>query len=203
MQRLDEAVRRNVVSGFFDTVHWLRRVRQMKEAKNSSRMTAVPQFTVPEIFVEEDTSALEEPAGDTVEPSPVVGPSVLSPIDTGGPLRLSIDDIDSVSLPDGRSRSNSIQITPTSSPTRARHQSLSAHRPSDSNVSDISGNWHFATALAPVSRPSSPGDGTEKPSRKRKNSSVSAQNAMEAFDNSAWGESIRRSFTLRRPSRDL
>lgn len=181
----------------------MRILRRMKEAKNSARMTAVPQFTVPEIFVEEDTSAVEEQAGDTLKTSPIIAPAVLSPISTGGSLRLSIDDVDPVSPPDGRIRSNSIQITPTSSPTRAHRPSLSAYRPSDSNLSDISGNWHLATALAPVSRPSSPGDGTEPPSRRRKNSSVSVQNAMEAFDNSAWGVSIRRSFTLRRPSRDL
>ncbi len=35
----------------------------------------------------------------------------------------------------------------------------------------------------------------------RRGSSVSAENVLEVLDNSAWGESIRRSFTTRRPER--
>lgn len=33
----------------------------------------------------------------------------------------------------------------------------------------------------------------------RRGSNVSAENVLEVLDNSAWGESIRRSFTMRRP----
>lgn len=35
----------------------------------------------------------------------------------------------------------------------------------------------------------------------RRGSAVDAENVLEVLDNSAWGESIRRSFTMRRPSR--
>lgn len=40
-----------------------------------------------------------------------------------------------------------------------------------------------------------PGSGNSS----RRNSAVSAENVLDVLDNSAWGESIRRSFTMRRP----
>jgi hypothetical protein len=64
---------------------------------------------------------------------------------------------------------SSIQVSPTVSPTRSRAPPL------------------------PL--------GVDEPegSRSRAGSSVSAQNVLEALDNSAWGESIRRSFSTNRP----
>ncbi|KAK3079129.1 hypothetical protein LTS18_005671, partial [Coniosporium uncinatum] len=53
LQRVEEAVRRNVVMGFFDTFYWSRRFRRHQASKTEGRMTAVPQFTVPEIFVDD------------------------------------------------------------------------------------------------------------------------------------------------------
>jgi hypothetical protein len=64
-------------------------------------------------------------------------------------------------------------------------------------------DWQFASALSrPSSRPSSPlqVDPGQLNTRSRGSSAVSAADVLEVLDNSAWGESIRRSFTQRRRS---
>ncbi|KAK0904057.1 calcium channel protein [Friedmanniomyces endolithicus] len=60
LQRVEEAVNRNVVVGFFDTLYWARRFRRALDAKRSARMTGVPTFGVPEIFVHGDDEEDEE-----------------------------------------------------------------------------------------------------------------------------------------------
>ncbi|TKA69011.1 hypothetical protein B0A55_09141, partial [Friedmanniomyces simplex] len=59
LQRVEEAVNRNVVVGFFDTLYWARRFRRAMDAKRSARMTGVPSFGVPEIFVHGEDEEME------------------------------------------------------------------------------------------------------------------------------------------------
>ncbi|KAF2221125.1 Ion transport protein-domain-containing protein, partial [Elsinoe ampelina] len=56
LQRVDEAVKRNVVIGFFDTLYWSRKFRRRIDSRKEARMTAVPShdFAVPEIFVQDE-----------------------------------------------------------------------------------------------------------------------------------------------------
>src|SRR5436309_13512972 len=54
LQRVEEAVRRNVVVGFFDTLYWSRRFRRAMDQKKQGRMATIPQFTVPEIFIDDE-----------------------------------------------------------------------------------------------------------------------------------------------------
>lgn len=65
LQRVEEAVRRNTVVGFFDTLYWSREFRRKVASKKSARMSIVPQFTVPEIFV--DGEQYQADPGDTEE----------------------------------------------------------------------------------------------------------------------------------------
>jgi hypothetical protein len=189
LQRVDEAVRRGIVTGFFDTVYWYRLFRRHMEHKNAGVMTAVPQFTVPEIFVEheEDHSAGLSPQGDRLDPFSDNMPASPTTSHFHG----------AVTPPEVRSRTpilrrgdsvNSIQITPTTSPTRSPPGVLRRQRSS----LDLGDGWHLDTL--DVDEPMG--------GRSREGSSVSAQDVLEVLDNSAWGESIRRSFTMRRPSRD-
>ncbi|KAF1814240.1 hypothetical protein P152DRAFT_480452 [Eremomyces bilateralis CBS 781.70] len=269
LQRVDEAVRRNIVQGFFDTVFWARRFRRITRSKDDGRMTAVPQFTVPEIYVD-DGDAPTSPADTRQGASAGTGaasshngqfsyapndlhgsprtPSSLSPRRGPG---LSIDlghtegSTGSITPPNNQhSRANSIQLTPSSSPTRpgvfvgqpafgqgnlgpqdqygqtapgASQQSW-ASRPSpydsprnsrppshERPISPLqSGSPGRDAASSPAHGPSltaggltssglEPGGG-----RSRAGSAVSVQDVMDSLETSAWGESIRRSFTTRR-----
>lgn len=181
LQRVEEAVRRNVVVGFFDTLYWSRRLRRFRETKKQGRMATIPQFTVPEIFIEDEDVADGQHNSHTPLGSPRFAPQDLHPPESPGGL-------DSA---ENRSRSNSIQHTPTGSPTRTTM--VSPFSPPGE------GDWRFASAL---SRPPSPLEPDPGPgdSRSRANSSVSAADVLEVLDNSAWGESIRRSFTHKRRS---
>jgi hypothetical protein len=192
LQRVEEAVRRNVVVGFFDTLYWSRRFRRALEQKKSGRMTAVPQFTVPEIFVDDEDITDAQRGQYSASGSPL-----FSPVDLHGDMR-SPSPPSEMTL---RSRANSIQTTPTPSPTRPSPLSPTRSSPQMSPFAGpMDGEWQFASAL---SRPPSPLDALEPESaspanRSRQNSAVSAADVLEVLDNSAWGESIRRSFTQRR-----
>jgi hypothetical protein len=114
-----------------------------------------------------------------------------------------------------------LNFPPASSPTKTR---FPGHQPSVSQGSVLE-DWQFAQALSRPSSRDGPGEGpssfgpgrgspnrghgrtlstrdtgNESESRSRANSSVSAQDVLEVLDNSAWGESIRKSFSTRRPS---
>ncbi|PHH77474.1 hypothetical protein CDD82_3496 [Ophiocordyceps australis] len=54
LQRVDDEIRRNVVQGFFHTLYWSRKFQRHMELKRASRISAVPQMSVPEIFVNDD-----------------------------------------------------------------------------------------------------------------------------------------------------
>ncbi|KAJ5382806.1 Voltage-dependent calcium channel alpha-1 subunit [Penicillium concentricum] len=71
LQRVDEAVRRNTVVGFFDTLYWSREFRRKIDRKKHGRMSAVPTFTVPEIFVDDpvdDPEEYDEPGSGAITP---------------------------------------------------------------------------------------------------------------------------------------
>ena len=142
-------------------------------------MTAVPQLGVPEIFVDDEG---DPPDGSGATPlfSPnngrTMGDAASTSIDrfSPGPLRNRPD-----SWPSSPSNIGGL-ISPQLSPN--------VHRPtfSDTYSNDLPG------ALG--------GDRSEpgSASHSRQNSAVSAQEVLDVLDNSAWGESIRRSFTARR-----
>ncbi|KAH7388720.1 Ion transport protein-domain-containing protein [Pyrenochaeta sp. MPI-SDFR-AT-0127] len=188
LQRVEEAVRRNVVVGFFDTLYWARRFRRAMDQKKQGRMATIPQFTVPEIFIDDEDITNAQRNQHSPHGSPLFSPQDLHVPDRRGSEPPHLD-----TSPQSRSRANSIQQTPQGSPTRASPQ-ISPFSPPAGE-----GDWQFASAL---SRPPSPLEPDADPanSRSRANSAVSAADVLEVLDNSAWGESIRRSFTQRRRS---
>jgi hypothetical protein len=217
LQRVEEAVNRNVVVGFFDTLYWSRRFRRAVESKRSARMTGVPTFGVPEIFVQ------DEAGDDVTEAKKFHVPSVsVTQVDndTDTPQGLGVDRASSFSGSDAagpsswsrgevRHRSNSIQTTPTGSPIHSHPSSPdlspAAHRPSPSNNS-IQPDWHFAAALEnAITPPGSPRltGGDAAIGRSRASSAVSQSGMMmDTFGTSAWGESMRRSVTTHRRTSD-
>jgi hypothetical protein len=217
LQRVEEAVNRNVVVGFFDTLYWSRRFRQAVESKRSARMTGVPTFGVPEIFVQ------DEAGDDVTQAKKFHVPSVsVTQVDndTEASQGLGVDRASSFSGSDAagpsswsrgevRHRSNSIQTTPTGSPIHSHpnspDMSPAAHRPSPSNER-IQPDWHFAAALEnAITPPGSPHltGGDAAIGRSRASSAVSQSGMMmDTFGTSAWGESMRRSVTTHRRTSD-
>jgi len=192
LQRVEEAVRRNVVVGFFDTLYWARRFRRAMDLKKQGRMATIPQFTVPEIFIDDEdiTNAQRVP---NHSPS---GSSLFTPSDhntQGGLARAPSPPLLDTNAAATRGRANSIQQTPTGSPTRSTPGVSPFSPPAD-------GEWQFASALSRPPSPLEELDPNPANSRSRANSAVSAADVLEVLDNSAWGESIRRSFTQRRRS---
>ena len=175
LQRVKEEVRRRVVKGFFDMMFWSRQFRSRLDFRHSARMVNIPQFAVPEIFVD-DQDAISPQDPTTPGPFPSEGsPRGRPSLDTSGLGHRG----DSVSP----SRSdNSSNISPSLTPQRGL-----GHSPSPS------GDGSFQWGLDGTGDNISPVAG-----RSRANSAVERQNVLDTFDNSAWGESIRRSFTTRR-----
>jgi len=196
LQRVEEAVRRNVVIGFFDTLYWARRFRRFKEQKQQGRMTVIPQFTVPEIFIDDEDTTNAQRGQQSAGGSPMFSPQDLYALDRRGPENRapSPPELDRLDTSPARSRANSIQQTPQGSPTRTN---FSATSPFAASPAD-GGDWQFASALSRPPSPLEPDPRGAADSRSRANSAVSAADVLEVLDNSAWGESIRRSFTQRR-----
>jgi hypothetical protein len=215
LQRVEEAVNRNVVVGFFDTLYWSRRFRRAIDSKKSARMTAVPSFGVPEIFVQ------DEEGDDVTQAKKFHVPSVsITQVDDEANATLGVDRALSTSGSDAagpsswsrgdvRHRSTSIQTTPTGSPNHSQPSSpqLSPHhhRPSPSQ-DRIQPDWHFAAALEnALTPPGSPRltGGDASLGRSRASSAVSQSDMMmDTFGTSAWGESMRRSVTTNRRTSD-
>ncbi|PGH21484.1 hypothetical protein AJ80_03152 [Polytolypa hystricis UAMH7299] len=173
LQRVEEAVRRNVVVGFFDTLYWARRFRARIESRKSARLVSVPQFAVPEIYVEDDESHTRAPEQQSPRPrSDGVSTPMLSP-------RSAAFARDPRNLPQIDTSGVSASSSRASSPTRSEW----------SNISPSLSPRH--RSLAPLPTP------TDR-TRDQSEGSVSVQGVIDSLDNSAWGESIRRSFTQRR-----
>lgn len=232
LQRVEEAVQRNTVIGFFDTLFWSREFRRKVDKKKSARMSVVPQFTVPEIFVD-DEYEYRDHAGDN------------NNNDTGDNIttqEVTISDNNSSSTDlagtDNDDNDNDTQpmLSPTSprapdpnstsSPTGARHNlpridtglagRMSAGAAPSTEWLSISpslapgrGRAHTTSSYDPglgAEPDDDSGDGTgvgagmgAGAEHARQNSAMSVQEVMNSLDNSAWGESLRRSFTQRRP----
>lgn len=183
LQRVDETIRRNTVVGFFDTLHWSRKFRQAVNRRRYSRLASPPALAVPEIYIEDPDDHIDESSSGT-EPrdftssTPAYG--VRKPSPNLPPIDTSVQYRDSLRSP----ASLNYDQSPLSSPIRA-------------------------TRLASVDT-SYPGPARSSPTtptlgHSRHGSNVSGSNTlgvMESFDGSAWGESIRRSFTTTRPSRE-
>ncbi|KUJ20384.1 BcCCH1, calcium channel protein [Mollisia scopiformis] len=189
LQRVEEEVRRRIVLGFFDTMYWSRRFRKHLESKRSGRMTDIPQLG-PEVFVDDDDIAKQA----RTKVSPLLSPP--SPMDKSdtrssfiahgldGAARHRRGSSLGGQLPPGPLSPGSPGISPGVSP-RGSPQ-LSPHRPTNSAYSFEGGELTEGAGSAHSSR---------------RGSAVTAENVLEVLDNSAWGESIRRSFTMRRPNR--
>ena len=179
LQRVNETIRRNTVIKFFDTLHWARRFKKHKAARRDSTLQGPPQISVPEIFIDnpDDSpdSADEATARDFTETAP------LSP-------RRTTPDIPRIDTSLSRHSS-------TASKRSQRDLSPSTSPISDRHLSTMDTAYHGGRERAwDRSPPLTPSLG----SHSRQGSSVTAQGVMESFDLSAWGESLRRSFTTRR-----
>ena len=179
---MEEAVRRNIVIGFFDTVYWSRRFRREMAARGAGRTGAPAQISVPEIFVENPD--------DTMDSSQ----ASLSRDFTRTPPNTSPREVErgssSSSFPPGRALSINTSLRrrdSRSSSPRSREQSPNASphlTPQRLQTSDTP--YHEAES------------GRLSFSHSRQGSSVSALGVLDSLDNSAWGQSIRRSFTVKK-----
>ena len=206
LQRVEEEVNRRVVKGFFDMMWWISKFQDRLNFRHSARMVQVPQFAVPEIFVDDQ----DAPNEDTPAGVPPQDPFTDEPITVGGsshrrqassPQRSGRPSLDTSGIRhrgDMHSRGPSISgerdtsLSPSASPYLGA--SLTP-RHSPSHSAGMSGdlNWNLDGANTSSYSPNrSPTGG-----RSRATSNVN-QNVLDVFDNSAWGESIKRSFTMRR-----
>ncbi|KAK4937603.1 calcium channel protein [Elasticomyces elasticus] len=181
LQRVQETIRRNTVVGFFDTVYWSRKFRKDINMRRNSRLGAPPAMQVPEIFIENPDDNIE--SSNSTEPRDFTSstPSYMSrkassslpPIDTSYPGRPSLDV--------GRL---SFDQSPTASPTMR------------TRLGSVDTSYHGANRSSPT---------TPTLSHSRQGSTASGvggQGVMEDFDASAWGASLRKSFTMKRPRMD-
>jgi len=171
------------------------------DRKKSGRMTAVPQLG-PEVFIDD-----REPTRAASSRSAMLSPtSPRDPRDArvsfvthgldgtahqrrgtesslGGFIPPGSHGMMSGNLSPGISPGISPQRSPQLSPHRAHH------RPTNSAFS-FEGSEHLGS-----NHGGSVGSGPNS----RRGSVTAAENVLQVLDDSAWGESIRRSFTLRRP----
>jgi hypothetical protein len=195
---VDKALRRDIVVGFFDTVYWTRRFRNAMERKRQSRLTMTSTFTIPEIQVDDEDIANAQPK----RRSPTIGSTLAPPVGLYAPgrslegtkTRLSPTSPNLRTNLRGFGKAYSIQTTPQDSAKRTT--------PLSPSPLAGSGDWQFASAL---SRPASPRDEQLDPIQaggfhSRDCSTASAEKFLEVLEDSAWGESIRRSFTQKRRS---
>jgi hypothetical protein len=187
LQRVEEAVRRNTVIGFFKTLTAAREFRRRIDHKRSARMTFVPQFNVPEIYVDDEPQQDQpDEHRDTGQDGtgPVQEWSMLSPSRSeAGPSQLPRLDTSVASRLNSEERSPSewSNISISLSPNRDRANTTGSYDPGPER---------------PAIQPPRSAD------HSRNNSAMSVNEVMASLGDSAWGESIRRSFTQRRRSRD-
>ncbi|KAL2871987.1 calcium channel protein CCH1 [Aspergillus lucknowensis] len=191
LQRVEEAVHRNTVIGFFKTLTAAREFRKRVEHKKSARMTFVPQFNVPEIYVEEEPQnnrqSQEESRGAATQ-------------DAG----MSEDWSMLTSTSPGREESGPSRLPRLDTNLSGRLNS-GASSPSEwSNISiSLSPNRDRAhTTGSYDAGPDIPSEPPRSADHSRNNSAMSVNDVMQSLDESAWGESIRRSFSQRRRPRD-
>ncbi|KAK5115969.1 hypothetical protein LTR62_000425 [Meristemomyces frigidus] len=214
LQRVEEAVNRNVVVGFFDTLYWSRRFRRATNAKRNARMTAIPTFGVPEIYVHADEDDATEGKKINV-PSVSVTSVDFDPVDNEHSLGVGFapaSGSDAGSSTQGtvmRNRSSSIQHAESDGdlgvPVQLTPRTSARHHPSASS-SSIQPEWHFAAAIETAGGPaiSPPPSPNLAPgptgARSRAGSAVSQTDLTNVFSASPWGASVERSMTMRRTS---
>jgi len=171
------------------------------DRKKSGRMTAVPQLG-PEVFVDDRDIARQESSrsGMLSPTSPrdlrdarvsfvthgLDGPAHQrrgTETSLGGFIPSGSHGMMSVNMSHGISPGVSPQRSPQLSPHRPQH------RPTNSAFS-FEGSEHLG---------SNHGGSVGSGQNSRRGSVTAAENVLQVLDESAWGESIRRSFTMRRP----
>jgi hypothetical protein len=182
LQRVDDQVRRGVVLGFFDTLYYSRQFKKHMLRKHSARMTAVPQLNIPEILVENDLS--DDETGGPGPKSPLSPASRPSSVDAGEP-RNWLGSVD-LSLHD-TSWSHPLSFpraAPPSPTTPAQPLAFSFEIEEDDPQEQQQPTTQARTS-APTGRESNHLDPT------------SPVQVRGMLDDSVWGESIRRSATVR------
>ncbi|CAJ0546434.1 Ff.00g099070.m01.CDS01 [Fusarium sp. VM40] len=183
LQRVDDQVRRGVVLGFFDTLYYSRQFKKHILRKHSARMTAVPQLNIPEILVENDLS--DDETGGAGPKSPFSPASRPSSVDAGEP-RNWLGSVD-LSLHD-TSWSHPLSFpraAPPSPTTPAQPLAFSFEIEDDDPQEQQQQPTTQARTSAPTGRDSNHLDLT------------SPVQVRGMLDDSIWGESIRRSATVR------
>lgn len=208
LQRVEEEVNRRIVRGFFDTMFWSRQFRSRLDLRHSARMTNIPQFAVPEIFVDDQdiVSPQDTDFSLQITSPPNVSPQFASPpgIPTSdnrgrrsspdsGRLRRGEDSRGPSPAASDRSYNVSPQFSPQRQSLSVNRLSLSAHRASHSGGSSVGGTSGFQRTFDDTSDP-----GDARPAARSRAASSVNKDVLQVFDESAWGESIRRSFTLGR-----
>ena len=167
-------------------MYWSRQFRRRVEARRSARLGSVPDLNVPEIFVNDPDDLAGQPSAephDFTEPAPPV-----PPVTRGPSSSIHRDKTPSVITTNLWNQARKDDRSPTNSDySFSASPSLTPQR-----LSEMDTAYHGAgRSLSP--EPPSPS------THGRQTSSINTQDVMESLDNSAWGESIRRSFTTRRP----
>ncbi len=208
LQRVEEEVNRRIVKGFFDTMFWSRQFRSRLDLRHSARMTNVPQFAVPEIFVDDQdvVSPQDNEFSPQITSASNVSPQLASqpgiPISDNRSRRSTLDSgrlrrRDDSRTPSPAASDRSYTVSPQLAPQRqslsVNRLSLSAHRPSHSGGSSAGGSSGFQRTIDDISDP-----GDARPAARSRAASSVNKDVLQVFDESAWGESIRRSFTLGR-----
>ena len=149
------------------------------ERKRSGRMTAVPQLG-PEVYVDDEHDVAKQAGKVTVSP-------MLSPEAANDTRNSFITHGLDGAMRNRRGTDASASGYSLSSRSPGVSPKLSPHRPTNSAYSFEGGELGTGGG----------GGGSNHSSRR----GSAAENVLEVLDNSAWGESIRRSFTMRRPGK--
>ncbi len=139
-------------------------------------MTDVPQFELPEIVVDDEDEETGKQMHSSLSPADIT--------DHRATWRESFGLDGAHGSPERPRLSTDITMAGPGSAISSPSPSprLAPHRPSNSGYS-------FEMSES------------GSPDQSRRGSAVDAENVVEAFSESAWGESLRRSFTTRRPPR--
>ncbi|POR35383.1 Calcium-channel protein cch1 [Tolypocladium paradoxum] len=184
LQRVDEEIRRKVVQGFFDTLYWSRRFQKHMERKRASRMSGVPELTIPDILVDDDGGDDDDDGDERTR--------------SFKPEEGSVARWAHLSVGEGAGRQSRMSTaTDVTQPDAAYQHPLSYPRsPASTTASHLGTTSGFSFELY---EPDGQGQGSGQASRR--GSAVSPSQARDMLDDSVWMESIRRSATLRRPER--
>lgn len=211
--------------GFFDMLFWSRRFKRHMELKNSARMTGVPQFGVPDILVEEDefdpdtknnNRRRDPPPGAASSSSGAAGADEQQQ-QQRQQAQFDFLNVDSARSGHQRSWSGasadlSLHDTAYAHPLSFPISTGSGSGSSGNNLSPDSAAAGYHHRVSPstfsfeLQQPGGSGLGgqggaggsAEAPAAGRLDDSVSPAQVRDMLDHSVWGQSIRRSATVRR-----